>query len=259
MKIYSPNLDITAIEQMVHMSCGVTHEYNNKFISYYPPENWTQKNDGIICTDIHKAGEKFISVLQIDPYIRELFWNKIVPLIFDTTPDIKANVLKSFNEEVIRRLENQEFCKLKRLYAHELVFNPPHKISTAFNHAEQRQIGLHIDTHNIKSLWQRRRGFELLSINLGEAERYFYFINLEVNEIIKKLKEVGHNTENYSTVGEIKNDFLKHFPNYPIYRLTIQPDQAYIGISQNFIHDGGTNDIGKPDVTLLMAGYFKWL
>lgn len=218
------------------------------------------KNEWFSCTEnFYPMPEnliKEICFLPVDPYISQLFWEKISPLLLSQAKKKREDVLKSYVDDAVKRLENYSGLKLEHLYARELIINPPGLDSTAFNHDKKLSIGLHIDTHNVQDFKKRTEGFQLLAINIGKNKRYFYFSNKTVNEYLNKL---GKTDKDYKFIRELKNDYLLNFPKTRIYRMTIPPNHAYSAVTQNIIHDGATNDEGDVDVVLLIAGYFKIL
>jgi hypothetical protein len=192
-----------------------------------------------------------ISFLKVDPYIRSLFWEKVFPVLETCAPEARSGALENFKDLIISKLESYSKILCSKYYSHELVFNPPHKLSTAFDHLKKRTIGLHIDIHNVKKPEEAEGGFQLVGINLGCSHRYFYFINKTVKQLISELGGI------YSDVGRLRTDYLRRYSEGPLYRLKIPPDYAYIANSQNFIHDGGTNENGDIDVAFLLGGYFE--
>lgn len=267
LSIYLHNIPQQALDNLICINTGSIKSSDFGYGDvFFPKKDWQAitKSCDFLSLNKSKSINRSVSILDTDPYLRELFWNKIVSLLPKCKNDIREKVIKNFSEEVIKRLETYSSIKLLNLYSYELMFNPSGLNSTAYNHKLDTPIGLHIDTHNVKELYLRQEGFQLLSINLGHSERYFYFIELEVKDLIKKLaqklnKKYEQLLESLSDVNELKSLFLEHFPDYPIKRVTIKPSQAYIAVSQNIIHDGGTNDLGNLDVTLLIGGYYKWL
>jgi hypothetical protein len=226
---------------------------------FFPKSDWRNLNEHEKKAFYQKAPiTKCVSLFSVDPYIPELFWGKIEPLLLSTDDKVRAKVLANYSKEVIRRLDSFSSLKNVETYAYELAFNKPFQVSTGYNHTTKRFVGLHIDTHEVNKTNQRSEGFLLCGINLGRSYRYFYFVNIEVMDILQRLRD---NTEDqmqdFNDVRLLKNAFLTRFPGCPIYRLRIEPGEAYLAVSQNMIHDGGTNEEGNIDVAFLLGGHFQ--
>jgi hypothetical protein len=118
--------------------------------------------------------------------------------------------------------------------SYELVYNPPGSSYTGFDYSKKKLIGLHIDVHQSLPVSKAFSGFNLLNINLGDQERYFYFINLTPMELVEKIGISLASPENTYNAAyyNLKNNFFKKFGNYPVFRLKILPDQAYIATTQ---------------------------
>lgn len=129
--------------------------------------------------------------------------------------------------------------------------------STAFDHSRGHFIGLHIDNHDKLSLTQRRGAFQLLCLNVGLAERYLHFVNLSAPALAAHtMSNRADAEERYSKAWQLTHDFFTKYPDYPVVRVTLPPGYGYIAVTQNAIHDGGTNASGHPDTALLLAGQY---
>ena len=64
-------------------------------------------------------------------------------------------------------------------------------------------------------------------------------------------------TDKSNTPGTLVLNFMRCFPDYPVIRLRIAPNEAYIAPTENIIHDGST--LGKMyfDICLTIRGKFK--
>lgn len=224
---------------------------------FFPKEDWRELSlDERTLLFRSSSLENSVTLVDVDPYLRELFSKEIESALFDSTKENRSEILKKYSLQVVQLLDSFSNLYTKKVYSYELCINEPHQISTAYDHSKEAYVGLHIDTH--QKLDNLAEAFQLCSINLGSSERYFHFINLDIETIASKLGRSLSETERYQHVTPLKNDFLSAFPNYPIYRVTIQPSQAYIATSQNLIHDGATNREGNPDVVFFLGGYFTY-
>lgn len=254
------NRIFTHYTEFIHKNTG-SHIVKEKSHKYFLPKNdWHDIPDVELNDLISKKLQPFentVTLIGCDPQIKYLFEKKFIDLIFSSNKNIRKQSLQDFTIEVLKRLESYSFVTANKLYSYELIFNPHSLYSTAYDYANEQQIGLHIDTNNVEDLYKRREGFGLLNINLGKSPRYYYFINLEVHEIYEILKKVGIKKK-YSTARELKDDFLLNFPKKSLFRITIQPGEGYMALSHNMIHDGGTNFNGNKDICFLIAGNFGW-
>jgi len=179
LSIYLHNIPQQALDNLICINTGSIKSSDFGYGDvFFPKKDWQSitKSCDFLSLNKSKSINRSVSILDTDPYLRELFWNKIVSLLPKCKNDIREKVIKNFSEEAIKRLETYSSIKLLNLYSYELMFNPSGLNSTAYNHKLDTPIGLHIDTHNVKELYLRQEGFQLLSINLGHSERYFYFI-----------------------------------------------------------------------------------
>lgn len=205
--------------------------------------------------EANRGSQDTVFLIDVDPSIRDFFHTNIQPHLLQLTPEERSPLLWSLANQALESLKVFSKVTAKEMYTHELMINPPYLDSTSYDYENEKFIGLHIDTHQALSLEQRKNGFQLCGINLGMSERYFYFIDLTVEEICEKLKIA--NVQEYSKIKKLTEQFLFSFPDYPIQRLTIKPNQAYLALTQNIIHDGASNCEGNPDITFFLAGYFS--
>jgi len=231
--------------------------------AFIPKNEWIQHNYKDLADQLTTEKKHFtdaVTIIDVDPYIRKLYHSKIHELLLTSDAAARSKILKNYVDEVCKRVDNFSGINLEKLYSYELIFKPSGQSSTAYDYSNNRSIGLHIDTHNVEALEGRAEGFQLLTINLGLEDRYFYFITYEVKDILDKLKSIllPEEIKEISSVKQLKDKFLQNFPMVPVYKLTTKPDQAYIAVTQNLIHDGGTNSQKQQDIALLIGGYFSW-
>ncbi|TVP60095.1 MAG: hypothetical protein EA343_18340 [Nodularia sp. (in: Bacteria)] len=145
-----------------------------------------------------------------------------------------------------------------------LGFNLPNLITVTRQPRDnnKRYMGLHIDGWGLhkEKLERRHLSPVKICVNLGLQERYLLFINLSLQEIYRILKNHGMNDKSYSSEPwNIGNLFMEKLPNYPVIRLKILPNEAYIAPIENIIHDGSTLGCSSYDVNLQIKGYFETL
>lgn len=224
---------------------------------FLPNEDWrdlsTQEKEVLACSS---PMEKSVALFDVDPCLLETFSREVEPVLFGEDKLDRAKALKDFSIEVVQKLAKYTALQTQKIYNYEVCMNAPFQKSTAYDHTAGSFVGLHVDTH--QKLDDLTKAFQLCSINLGASERFFYFINLDIKGIASKLGIASFKTETYEQVSFLKNHFLSSFPDYPIYRLCIQPGQAYLAVSQNMIHDGATNVHGNRDIVFFLGGYFSY-
>ncbi len=119
--------------------------------------------------------------------------------------------------------------------------------------------GLHLDSWDYLPFRNRHRARNRICINLGNETRYFLLINLTLKQIFAELNLVDPDDiyQDYRGV-RLPNKFMQAFPDYPVVRLAIQPGEAYIAPTENFIHDA--TSIGKTltDWNITFLGNFKF-
>ncbi len=122
---------------------------------------------------------------------------------------------------------------------------------------QKRYIGLHVDNWYQKSLEERFLSPRRICINLGITSRYLLFINLP----LKKISNLLGSRKSLDPIKLIPSTslghlFMKEFPDYPVLRIEIPPNEAYIASTENIIHDGSTLNHKNVDVCLHAHGLF---
>lgn len=127
--------------------------------------------------------------------------------------------------------------------------------TTTFSPVNNQLIGLHFDSWDRAEWTDRSNVRNRICINLGIEERYFLFVNLTLEEILKKLTTKGIAT---ITLNDNLNQlFFDNFPDYPVIRVCIEPGEYYIAATENILHDGCTEDKTYNDVIFQILGYFS--
>jgi hypothetical protein len=202
-----------------------------------------------------------VSIFRIAPQVRESFWATTAEVVCspETTigPEERKKTLWACAESVVQAVS--EFgITANSLRSCDIQITPSHSRSTSFDHARGEFIGLHIDNHDKFLLGRRRDAFQLLCLNLGQAERHFQFVNLGISDLVARLDTDLLDAETrYGKAWQLTSDFFQKWPHYPVVRVTLPPNYGYIAVTQYLIHDGATNSAGHPDVALLLAGHFN--
>jgi hypothetical protein len=203
-----------------------------------------------------------VTVLAVEPGLREWFWDQVAPLVClpdQATPEERQECLWDYARRVEQSLAKHCGITARSLRSCDVQVTPPDRNSTGFDYRKNRYVGLHVDNHDRLSLRERRGAFQLICLNVGTAERYLQFVNLAVPGLLAAL---GHDLddaaeERYGTIRRLTGEFFEAQPSYPVVRLTLPPDHAYVAVTQYVVHDGATNTQGQPDVAFLLAGQFE--
>jgi hypothetical protein len=209
----------------------------------------------------YKIG-KSLAVINIPEQVLSYF-NFVKDVILESETSKIALALKSEESQIgILKVVNyiKKFGQSTKSIA--LALNLPNLITVTRQPRDNnmRYMGLHIDGWGLpyNKLQNRHLSPVKISINLGTKERYLLFINLSLKEISKMLIDSGFsNIVNTCEAWEIGSLFMKHFPDYPVVRLKILPNEAYIAPTENMIHDGSTLGCFNHDVNLQIRGYLK--
>jgi hypothetical protein len=119
------------------------------------------------------------------------------------------------------------------------------------------RVGLHLDSWQKYPLRRRHLSSNRICINIGLETRYFLFIDLSLMKMAQMLGinssiEISH----YYRGIEIPDLFMAAFPNYPVLKLGLPPNFAYIAPTENIIHDASSLDKDKLDFSLTYIGKF---
>jgi hypothetical protein len=115
-------------------------------------------------------------------------------------------------------------------------------------------VGLHLDSWENAPLRRRHLSNNRICINLGERDRYFLLINLSLSKIfdLLELSDISR----YYRGTQLPALFMQHFPNYPVVKIALAPNDAYIAPTENMIHDASTLDKQEMDLSLTCLGKF---
>ena len=193
-----------------------------------------------------------IVLFEFEPRFRQQFQQEILE------PVQQSQIDQAEAERRMLALTQAAFPDLSfdRVLSTSLVVKPANTPTTAFDAKTNEYVGLHIDNYFDLPFDRREEGVQLLVTNVGQAERYFHFIDLTVAGMLHKLQTTPE-VRLPSTIDELVNTFFEHFPTYPIYRIRLQPGQAYLALTHNFIHDGATNTQTLADMAIFVGGSFS--
>lgn len=137
----------------------------------------------------------------------------------------------------------------------------PQLITTTINTVQhlphQPYVGLHLDSWENSPLKRRHLSSNRICINIGQENRYFLMINLSLMKIfhLLGLSTINDISKHYRGV-KLPSDFMQSFPTYPVIKMTLAPNEAYIAPTENIIHDSSTLDKQELDFSLTFLGKF---
>lgn len=129
---------------------------------------------------------------------------------------------------------------------------PPNLTSVATDKNTSAPLGLHFDNSIGFPVEQFEGKPNRISLNVGKQSRHLYFMNQGLEEVYQDM----HGKAPFVDEVELAYQFLKHYPEKPVVRLTVEPYEAYIAPTDHVIHDGSTLGTTEPDITLVIMGYF---
>lgn len=254
------------LQELVALNSGVTDgpETGSRSHSFVPRQDWRAPQPSelrLLVADRPVPLSDGVSILKVDAALRQAFWGDIGPALLSrdskASPEEKRDRLRRFAQTVTGSLETGRCLRTTSLRSCDVQVSPCGQVSTAFDYQRSRYVGLHIDDHDRLPMSERRGAFQLLCVNLGRSERYLQYINLGALKLLEVLRGNDTQRPDPSSSQELASAFLSTFPGYPVVRLRLPPDHAYIATTQNVLHDGATNQRGEPDVALLIAGFFS--
>lgn len=133
-----------------------------------------------------------------------------------------------------------------------ISINLPGLITSTVDYERNCYIGLHLDSWYESSLKERHLSQNRICINLGHEDRFLLLVNLSLQTMFDILE-----TDKSNDPKTLIFNFMQYFPNYPVIRLKIAPNEAYIAPTENIIHDGSTLGQMYFDTCLTIRGKFK--
>lgn len=242
----------------INLKVFETKETNYRKLStgrdcFFPKNNWVPLSVKINrSTKNHKIGSPYLLFFCISDQLRLQFHNETLPYLND---GVSSDLIKSAAIEMLKSSFIIDFHEFRSV---DVKITPSNQESTAYNYNIDEYLGLHIDTHDQTPNSHRSNAWSLIAINLGTNIRYLNFVSLSFSAICEKLMK---KKETFMDWNEIKMpdlvcQFFNQFPNHPIIRVELPPSYGYIACTQNFIHDGATNNKGDDDINMLISGNF---
>lgn len=147
------------------------------------------------------------------------------------------------------------FSSIDEVDVRDVCLKEPGLVTTTVD-GMGRHIGLHLDSFDMKSVYERDQCRNRICINLGVEERTFLFVNVPVIEMIRRLHASGHPIVPATVGSGIGRMFLHAFPDEPVNAIKIRPREAYIMPTENLLHDASTLGRSSLDISLTVLGRF---
>lgn len=145
-----------------------------------------------------------------------------------------------------------EFCeRTDGLQYLGISYNEPAQLTTTVNRKLGMMTGLHVDSWESEGCKSRLEARNRLCVNLGSEPRYFLFCSHPVHVVWSAYSFPDSGGGVTSSVV----DYLRASERL-VYRLRVEPFEAYIAPTENLIHDGSTAGTERPDLSLTLLGHF---
>jgi hypothetical protein len=255
-------IDRTRAGVAVQVAAGVTREdaLNRWFARHVACPPWrdlSAREHDVLRNPTAPASPSKLYVFDFPPRLCSLFWERYIERVVSAGSDsARKATLEEFRQALLEAFGQVPGLKVCAVRTFDVMFAAPGSPSTAFDPRSRMFVGLHLDDHENLGFEDRGRGFQLLSINLGQAERYFQFINHDAASLLRLVGGLPALPAEARSAASLVQCVFRMFPDCPVLRLTLRPGQGYLAVTQDLIHDGATNDRGRPDVSCLLAGRF---
>lgn len=133
-------------------------------------------------------------------------------------------------------------------------YREPNLESVSINH-ENQFVGLHIDSFSNLPITERRNERMRLCVNLGSEPRFLTFINLSLKELMRFIA-IASPINEFKCPNKLVRDFFELYPNFPVFRLQINPLEGYIAPTELIIHDANTMGRSFFDVSVTLLGQY---
>jgi hypothetical protein len=238
--------------------------------SFAPNQSWRLLNnteDSILISSVDKINQwklgNCIGLLQVSDYVIKPLRDKLKLDNFSIAGFSQVS-LKTDYYSIIEKIST--YLQSYLLFPDEISYlgiqkHRPGLLTSTVDSIrylpKHPRVGLHLDSWQKLPLRRRHLSRNRICINIGCETRYFLFINLS---ILKMAQLLGLSTATdfaqfYRGI-EIPDKFMKAFPNYPVIKLALPPNMAYIAPTENIIHDATSLDKAETDFSLTFLGKF---
>jgi hypothetical protein len=154
---------------------------------------------------------------------------------------------------IIEMIENELPHSVKCSSSEILGFyrNAAGLASVTFDPNLGKRIGLHLDSWEGSSVFERRHKRSRILVNLGESGRYLLFMTTPVDVLWERLgvlEESGYLVDQCfaATKGNRRT----------VFSLEVRPGEAYIAPTECLVHDGSTRDGKSIDICFTLRSNF---
>ncbi|MDM0112636.1 2OG-Fe(II) oxygenase [Variovorax sp. J22R133] len=135
-----------------------------------------------------------------------------------------------------------------------IFHNDVGKPTVSFDPDTLVHVGLHMDSFDRFPDYLRQQASNRFCINLGVEDRYFLFVDKQAIGLLGELAQVD---EEPPIAMRLATRYLAAFPDSLVWRIRLQPGEAYIAPTENIIHDGSSQLMSSLDVHCTLRGHFK--
>ena len=261
LKIYNPmNLRLDGrIEKTLTKPAS-----RSTFSKYYvanariPSNRWYTLSSGEISrltSDKAPPAGKSLTVLKLSKSflgnVHQLF-----PLASSPPPDEAANsnslteIAYTITNELSEYLDIQH-TGLAGICQHQLGFP-----TVTICGRRKKRVGLHIDSWEKKPITTRHTSTNRICINIGNSGRRFIYVNHTLSDLAYLLR-VNPRTGNTCAISSLIARLWRRYPGFPVYSLNLEPGDAYVGPTENIIHDACDTLVATDNATLTVLGQFQ--
>jgi len=112
-------------------------------------------------------------------------------------------------------------------------------MSTTWDRGDGKLTGLHIDRWERRSLDSLPLARNRVCLNLGPRARWLVFLTIELDELAALCGQAP--TASFTTSHAVM--CLRKRPQTPVYRLRVEPGEAYVAPTERLIHDGQASSV----------------
>jgi hypothetical protein len=252
---------------------GIVFKPNFDENAYLPKRDWrtlTSRETNIIQSNNKRNDSNTIYLGEIPDDLKKLYQNlKISDCnnrdeVFEKfRENEKATIeLNSLMEAFLMTLSNNKPFKIHFLGSNfpnlEVVACDTTFLPKGYTEKDLKFLGIHNDGTQYVSTYKLNTSGNRLTINLGNQDRYFYFINITLTQALNMLKEKISIKDYEIDITNIAKYFFKYFPDYPVIKIKQKPYHYYIAPTDNCFHDGSTLGNTTLDVIIVYFGAFQF-
>ncbi|QLE59988.1 hypothetical protein [Nostoc sp. TCL26-01] len=266
-KIFDGHTSLDSPDSRIHLNTGIINASNLLIptqryspIAYIPKSDWrvpnTEESKLLRVTKAPFESGNWVSIIRIPDDVLAPFKQ-----LRDSTKIEKEQTLFNLKKtsdcqkgisQVIEYIAPLSETASQYFEGIGISLNLPGLITSTVDYERNCYIGLHLDSWYGASLKERHLSRNRICINLGHEDRFLLLVNLSLQTMFDILE-----TDKSNDPKTLIFNFMQYFSNYPVIRLKIAPNEAYIAPTENIIHDGSTLGQMYFDTCLTIRGKFK--